>query len=137
MSKSKDPSKTYSIYAIQCTATGRVYVGSTINFQSRVRAHFNELKTRRKRYSVGDGKARRREDTCWQLDYDKHGENAFGVFLIEENVPADIESEREEHYMRLYDSANPEHGYNIKRPKALPVEFVRGAPAVVRAGKEG
>lgn len=130
MSKPLDPNRLYTVYAIQCTATGRVYIGSTSNFEGRVRTHFSELRRGLKRKPLAASKTySTREPNRWQLDYNEHGRDAFEVFVIEDEVPASKQAERETHYIKHYNSTDEEYGYNVRYSYKQPLEFVRGMPA--------
>lgn len=118
--------KLYTIYAIQCESTGRVYIGSTSNFEQRIRAHFSDLKNGQKTVRINKNK---REKSIWQCDFEKFGESEFHVFLIEENVPYSKEAERETHYINYYNATNPEFGYNVRiSSRKPPLEFTKGLP---------
>jgi group I intron endonuclease len=59
------------VYAIQCKATGTVYVGSSTNIENRWATHFKHL--REKRHS----------NYKLQMDYDLYGKSGFRLKLLE------------------------------------------------------
>ena len=58
------------IYRITCTANGKVYFGSTINYKKRKRDHFNCLKTNS------------HPNKNMQASYIKHGEGSFNIEIL-------------------------------------------------------
>ena len=113
-----------TIYAIRCIENGKVYIGRTKDLERRVREHLYEL--RRGLKNCGG-----RDDHGFQHDYDKYGESAFEVYVLESCVlPSDVEK-RESFWIREYRATNPRYGYNISdgiaaRPKVLPIR--KGKP---------
>lgn len=85
------------VYKIQNIINGKVYIGSTSDFQRRKYEHFGMLK-RKEHHSEK-----------LQADYDKYGEKPFSMSVIE-NCADDIRLDREQYYIDLYDAANK--GYN-------------------------
>lgn len=61
----------YFIYALQYNPTQKLYIGSTVNLESRYQAHISSLQK---------GKHQSKE---LQADYNKHGED-FSVYILEE-----------------------------------------------------
>lgn len=99
------------IYAIRCTQNGRVYIGRTQNFERRMREHLNELKKAR----VGNPSPKAKH---FQDDFDKYGEFGFEVYVLEENVPPELASMREAHWIEEYKATDPNRGYNKLSGKA-------------------
>lgn len=98
----------------------KVYVGSaTISFRARFKHHRGLL--RRNAHS----------NKHWQNAWNKYGEGEWSYTEIEVCDP-DVAIEREQHWMDHYDSANPEHGYNLA-PKAGSSRGVKWAEAKKRA----
>lgn len=77
-----------------------MYIGSSINIKSRLQDHKRSLrsKTHRNKYL--------------QRSWDKYGELNF-EFLIVEKVISGVLFDREQYYIDLYNSANPNFGYNL------------------------
>lgn len=69
--KYKDLVKESCIYKITCTANNKIYVGSTISFQKRVKDHRNDLK------------AGRHSSDYMQKCYNKYGESVFEIEILE------------------------------------------------------
>lgn len=85
------------VYKIENKITGKIYIGSTVDFVRRKSEHFGELK--RKTHS----------SKKMQSDYDEYGEKSLVMSVIEECAD-DIRLDREQYYIDLYDAANK--GYN-------------------------
>jgi transcriptional regulator with XRE-family HTH domain len=103
-----------TIYAIQCEATKRVYVGCTRNLEARIRAHFQELRSGRKKQYMGNMKDRAPKDnrSVWQKDYDEYGESSFKIYVLDKDVPIEVSYNTEISWIKYYDSTNPKYGYN-------------------------
>lgn len=87
------------VYMIKNTVTKKVYVGSTVCFIARYRAHYSELrKNRHMNYVMQD-------------DFHKHGDSSF-VFSLLEACPESILKEREIFHINEKDSLR--NGYNVK-----------------------
>lgn len=122
--------KPSTVYAIQCKANGKVYVGCTINWPQRVKEHFRDLDHQMKArhgftYRVpGAGQ--------FQDDYNKYGKDGFVVFIVEEGIPPEDRKTREAYYIKKYRSTEAAYGYNIlnEQPKVLGVEVVKGEPRI-------
>ena len=104
------------IYAIRCKENGKLYIGRSYRVKNRIREHFLSL-----RKGKTDKLDTTYKKTGFQDDYNKYGEDAFEVYLIEQNVPPEHCQEREHYWISFYNSTNPEHGYNTldegkKRP---------------------
>ena len=102
------------IYEIVCHATGQRYIGQSVNLKMRLSGHRRDL--------------RKGQHHCkaMQAAWDQFGPQAFTMRAIE-RVNAEQLHEREAHYMALYDTRNPLHGFN-SRP-ASPSAY-RGIPEV-------
>ena len=68
-----------TVYAIQNKTTKRMYIGCTVDPQSRIRTHFVELEKGLKKSKS--------KDTQWQTDFNLYGKDDFDIFIVEENVP--------------------------------------------------
>lgn len=97
------------IYKLECTKTGRVYIGKTCNPEKRHKQHLFMLN------------ARKHVIEEMQADFDKYGESSF-VFTVLESVNRQpisekaiyTDAEREKQIMLEYRSYLPEFGYNYK-----------------------
>ena len=98
------------IYAIRCKANGRLYIGRTYRLSARIREHFSDL---RNGYKVGS--IRTSENLVnFQSDFDKYGEDAFEVFVLQENVSPDLCKATEAKWISEYNTTDPRYGYNIR-----------------------
>lgn len=91
------------VYALFCTATGKVYVGSSETCRRRVKGHFALL---------AQGKHRNRH---LQFAYDKYGEDSFECRILEAHE-ADGLLECERYWISMYDARNDQFGYNFVDP---------------------
>lgn len=89
------------VYAIVNTPTGKLYIGSSVNILSRKSHHFASLadNTHHNRYL--------------QRAFNKYGRIAVKFYVCEIVECQDILIAREQAYIDLHDSANPEFGYNV------------------------
>ena len=102
--------KPSTIYAIRCKENGRVYIGRTYRFEARIREHFYELRKGQKCCYSHDRTGRVK--SLFQADYNRYGEKAFEVYILEENVSPEKCKEREAHWIAEYHSSDPLYGYN-------------------------
>lgn len=117
--------KDASVYAVRCKATGRVYIGSSIDVMGRIKAHFTDLRAGRKAGTSPD----------WQRDYDTYGEDAFDFYLMETGVDVNLRRLREAYWIAEYNATDPRFGYNRdKMPTAKKVELVNGLPPKKQEG---
>lgn len=106
----------YTVYAIRCKENGKIYVGCTKQpLQDRIHRHFEQLGRNDKRRSYGGTKPQ--ENTVWQDDYNKFGEDAFECFSLETDIDDAFHKEREMFWIEEYKSYDSRYGYNIKRPR--------------------
>ncbi len=98
------------IYAIQCTANGKVYIGCTAKYiaELRINEHINALKRGAKRVLGDHGTVK----SGWQEDFDKYGPDAFVAYIMEEVDESDMPHDVESFYIRKYNATDPEYGYN-------------------------
>lgn len=91
-----------TIYAIQHCPTGRIYVGRTKDFDSRVKSHFIALKS-------GS-----HPNELMQRDYNDYG-NDYDLFVLEvvESIYPDMR-ESELKWMDKLNTGDPQVGYNYK-----------------------
>lgn len=95
--------KPSTIYAIRCTANGKVYIGRTQNLEQRIRKHWLDLKR---------GFKGNMRDPSFQHDFDRYGEESFKLYILEENVPPETANDREAYWIAEYMATNPKYGYN-------------------------
>ena len=88
------------VYKITNLKNNKVYVGSSIDISSREYKHFWMLKK-----GIHD-------NTHLQKSYKKYGKDNF-EFIILENCPESEIIERENFYIKKYNSNNSSHGYNL------------------------
>ena len=128
----KLPDKPAVVYAIRCSKTGRVYIGSTTNLQYRIDTHFRELKKRDKRAILygedGRGIGVTPNGSIWQKDYDDYGRDAFDVYILEENVQKKDRPDRENFWMEKYKALDPRYGYNLHWEKPPKHKVTPGLP---------
>jgi group I intron endonuclease len=98
---------TSGIYKIRNLINGRIYIGSTINFDIRQQNHFNDLIT---------GKY---INLFLQYDFNKCGKEHF-AFEIIENVPIENLLVREQFYINQYWD-NCKNCYNISKIVGSPM----------------
>ena len=88
------------IYKILNTLSNKIYIGSSIKLESRKYKHFWMLLKQR------------HDNQFLQKSYNKYGKDAFIFEIIEECDPS-ILCERENHYIKSYNSNDPSFGYNL------------------------
>ena len=103
-----------TIYAIRCKANGKMYVGRSGALESRIRCYFTELRAGRKKGRDENGRITKADI---QLDYDKFGESAFEVVVLEENVGYLEGLRREKYWIEEYQTTDPRYGYNRRTEK--------------------
>lgn len=92
------------IYLIKNTANGKKYVGQTIQLpEKRLLQHFNSAyDDNRKTYR-----------TCLSRAIRKYGKDCFVMGILADNVPDDKLDVVEAHYIDMYETTNPNIGYNM------------------------
>lgn len=88
------------VYAIQHNTTKRIYIGSTGSGYHRIKSHLNLLR----RHA--------HKNEFMQKDFDEYGEN-YSFFILD-MIPTAFHRDREYYWMLLFDSYDPEKGYNVK-----------------------
>jgi group I intron endonuclease len=99
-----------AIYAIRCKENGRVYIGRTSCVERRIKEHFTELRKGQKTCRTGATKVYGK--SLLQEDYDKYSEDAFEVYVLEEDIQPEKCKERESFWIAEYNSTNAIYGYN-------------------------
>ena len=125
----------FTVYAVRCIPTGKIYVGSTKDFELRIYTHYSELSRGEKtRLNRNTGKY---EPSPWQIDYNKYGESAFQVYILERDVKSVDRKAREEHWIAYYRATEPEYGYNYRATVARSGVYVEpGIPPRPEDGGE-
>lgn len=96
--------KKCGIYCIRNTVNNKVYIGKAIDIHRRIIQHKCQL---RKKYID--------ENIHLINSWHKYGETSFEYFVLEFLEKDELlVSERELHWMKIYDSLNPEKGYNLR-----------------------
>lgn len=92
------------IYIIKNFVNNKIYIGQTITGSvNRFTQHLNEaFQEDRKEYNYYLSRAIR-----------KYGKEAFDFAVLAENVPEEDLNLVEEHYIDMYNSCNPDIGYNV------------------------
>jgi hypothetical protein len=95
----KPKARTYTVYGIQNTVTGKWYIGITTQIKKRKNDHFSHLRTRS------------HHSQRLQNSFNKHGEAVFQWHILEERIPEKISNNREKRWIALFDSYK--NGYNM------------------------
>ena len=89
------------IYLLRNLSNGKVYIGKSINLEKRLKEHKLSL-------IRGD-----HHNNYLQNAWNKYGEDCFEVeILFNSNNPSEL-TEKEIHFIKLYNSNNLEYGYNL------------------------
>ncbi|MCJ7837476.1 GIY-YIG nuclease family protein [Cuneatibacter sp. NSJ-177] len=88
------------VYAIQHNVTKRIYIGSTGRGHHRIKSHLNLLR----RHA--------HKNKLMQKDFDEYGED-YSFFILD-MIPTSFHREREYYWMLIFDTYDPEKGYNVK-----------------------
>ena len=111
-----DTSKPRSVYAVRCKANGKMYIGSSVDPETRMRTHFSEAryKIRNGIENCYNGSTQETKDRtiAFTKDFEKYGEKGFELYIIEKDLPFDESFEREQYYTLLYRTNEMEYGYN-------------------------
>lgn len=103
--------KTYTVFAIRCSKTGRMYIGITGNHVNvAVAPYFSVLKNGRMKVSEQRGKPL--VTSIWQSDYDRYGRSAFDVYVLEKDISKDERAERKDFWIDRYRTIDERFGYN-------------------------
>ncbi len=103
-----------TIYAIRCKKNGKMYIGRSGTLERRIRSHFADLRAGRKKRRDENGKFTK---APIQLDYDKFGESAFDVVVLEEGIGYIAGLRREKFWIEEYQTEDPRYGYNVRNDK--------------------
>lgn len=89
-----------TVYKIINTFNGKMYIGLTeTRIEDRIAIHFSQLR-RNKHYN-----------TLLQQEFNFYGEKYFVWDIVESNETG-VNHDREKYYMELYNTENPDKGYN-------------------------
>ena len=98
-----DESEFGEIYIIKNFVNGKRYIGQTVQgSQERFSQHIREA------YAKG----RKEYNYCLSRGIRKYGEESFDYAILADKVPLDDLDLVEEHYIDMYQTTNPELGYN-------------------------
>jgi group I intron endonuclease len=89
------------IYKITNFKNGKVYIGSSNDIDTRKEAHIRCL-------------CNGRANPLLQMDFIDYGIDVFTFEVLENCEPDDL-SERENYYIKQYNSSNSDYGYNIQK----------------------
>lgn len=104
---SKYPNKA-GIYKFKCIINNKIYIGKSINIRDRINSH---------RYTLSETKKRKRG--YFESAIKKHGWHSFEFEILEivedfdKHKDNDDLLKREAYYIELFDSADPNKGYNL------------------------
>lgn len=90
------------IYKIENTVNGKVYIGQSKNIEERWKSHIRASKSKA---SVG-------YNYYIHKAFRKYGIENFIFSVVEECEPSEL-NEREVYWIKIYESVNNEHGYNM------------------------
>jgi group I intron endonuclease len=93
---------TIGIYCLLNTANGKLYIGQSVNLQTRKWAHLTKLR---------QGKHRNQH---LQDAFDRYGESRFQFQILEVLPNTDNLDARERHWIALYHASDPAYGYNYE-----------------------
>lgn len=128
------------VYAIRCMKNGKIYIGSTSNLERRLKVHFNDLKSGNKRVYL---KKQGYSPSAFQNDFDEFGIESFEVYVLEKDLFQGLRNEREEYWIDLYHTTDPDHGYNVRKQCSqpslshevkYPVPVYIGLPPMINVG---
>ena len=92
------------IYIIKNFANGKRYIGQTIqSSQERFSQHIREAYL----------KGRKEYNYCLSRGIRKYGKESFDFAVLAEQVPINDLDLIEEHYIDMYNTTDPEYGYNM------------------------
>lgn len=137
--KPENQKRPRTIYALRCKANGKVYIGKTGDVRSRIQAHFHEIANAIKWQKEHPGYKFGKGWYGYVYDALKYGKEGFEVWIMEENLSPKEAIEREEYYIRLYKSKDPDYGYNrigAKRPVPQNPDARYGLPPNLAKGEE-
>lgn len=89
------------IYCIENIITGKKYIGQSRNITDRWKRHINELEHS---YHFND---------YLQKSWNKYGKDNFKFYVLEYCLKENLD-ERENYYIKIYDTMNRSNGYNLK-----------------------
>lgn len=93
-----------TVYALKNRATGKIYVGSTGDIQTRIQTHMSQLRNHK------------HHCRAMQADFDAYGDNFSFTVLYQGHVSGKELVEIERAYMTILRTRDQAHGYNDKDP---------------------
>lgn len=94
------------VYIIKNFANGKIYIGKTErDVNKRFREHIQESRA----------KDSPTYNYCLSRAIRKYGAQAFDVAILADNIPDDLLDIVEAHYIDMYNSCDPNIGYNISK----------------------
>lgn len=93
--------KISGVYLLVNKINNKIYVGSSLNINKRIRRHFNELR-KNIHYNIH-----------LQNGFNKYGESSFNSEIIEKNVLEENITTKEQFYIDKFKSHDFKYGYNI------------------------
>lgn len=116
-------SMTSGIYGILNLLNGKIYIGSAVYFRARWRQHRHELK------------AGKHPNKYLQQSYNKNGAFAFEFLILETVLWKSDLVEREDYWLKLTDSFNPQFGYNICKKASSSLGVIRSEATRLKISK--
>lgn len=101
--------KIIGVYQIKNLINGKIYIGSSININSRWKEHIRFLNNN-KHHSIH-----------FQRAWNKYGEDSFEFKIIELVNNTDNLLDREQYYLDKFESYNRDNGYNIAKNSSAPM----------------
>lgn len=111
-----------TVYALRNNKTGKLYVGSTLDLNTRIETHISKLRN----HSHASERL--------QQDHDRYGDDYTVFVLYQGNVIGQDLKRIEQTFMSLLHTRNPERGYNDKDPSS---EFCLSKCSQVKIPQEG
>lgn len=111
----------YTIYAIKCKETKRMYIGRTKqSTEERIKAHLTLLRSKK------------HTNKLMQEDYNQYGEDNFEYYELEKEVSFK-DRNRECFYMDKYKTCNSKYGYNTRDNHSRArgsIQIIKGMPEI-------
>lgn len=119
--------KTYTVFGIRCSKTGRMYIGITgKHINVAITSYFSFLKNGCGKVSENCGKSL--VTPIWQADYDRYGRDAFDVYVLERDIAKEDRTERKDFWIERYRTLDERFGYNRRAALYNDVVIEDGLP---------